>query len=283
MANVTPNPPPDDALPNNFNPFKHLQKIYIPQHNALVKRYFSDLPSDWKPNIASSRSSLRVACTMLNSDNELMMQLRHNLLFDILGYGRKDLVILHGSKDPYQPAATGHPKVVFYFTQDSQATPSEETRVEAEYSFRLWNETEESYTPAKALLLAQEVKRLFIQGGKGIVFTKGKNQYKYFHKERGYRLRIYSNSELEATSIIKKLLDLQNVPFDEDKLSVDQPKKSNAITNTTKTIYGKSRKAKNWRPTANVRFRYAFVELPQLNQQIFLIDTTYRNHSLVYP
>ncbi|MEH1827389.1 MAG: hypothetical protein V7L22_18835 [Nostoc sp.] len=80
MTEIVAATPPDDSLPDDFDPFEHLQTVYIPQHNAAVKRFFSDLPDDWKPNIATARSSLRTACTMLDNDNQLMMNLRHHLL-----------------------------------------------------------------------------------------------------------------------------------------------------------------------------------------------------------
>ncbi|MEH1849288.1 MAG: hypothetical protein V7L25_31040 [Nostoc sp.] len=61
-STVTAGDPPEDKLPDDFDPFQHLKEVYLPQHNAAVRLFFSDHPDDWKPNIATARSSLRVAC-----------------------------------------------------------------------------------------------------------------------------------------------------------------------------------------------------------------------------
>ncbi|MEH1887419.1 hypothetical protein [Nostoc sp.] len=43
---IVPASPPEDSLPEDFDPFEHLQNVYIPQHNAAVALYFKDLPTD---------------------------------------------------------------------------------------------------------------------------------------------------------------------------------------------------------------------------------------------
>ncbi|WP_375514427.1 hypothetical protein [uncultured Nostoc sp.] len=280
MTTITPAQPPDDKLPDNFDPFEHLQKIYIPQHNALVKRYFADLGDDWKPNIASSRSALRVACTMVDNDNQLMMNLRHHLLFDLLGYGKKDLGIFYGiPAESFQESVDGRPQVFLYFSQDSASVSEGEKKVEAEYSFRLMNETPATMTPVKAIALAKDIKQQFISGGQGVVFTKGKNIYKYYHEEHGYRLQVYGNTEVDTQDIITRLLKCQDILYDENRLVVSTPKKA-SITNQTATqlVYGKQKKKPRYRPVANVRFRYAYMYLRGNERPIYLVDATGRHH-----
>ncbi|MEH2437367.1 MAG: hypothetical protein V7K25_24555 [Nostoc sp.] len=277
---ITAATPPEDKLPDNFKPFDHLQKVYIPQHNALVKKYFSDHPEDWKPNVATARSSLRVACTMLDDDNEAIMNLRHHLLFDLLGYGKKDLGVFYGiPAEQFQESVVGRPQVFLYFTQDSASIPEGEIKVKAEYSFRLMNETPATMTPSKALAIAKEVKSQFVLNGQGIVFTKGKNIYKYYHEEHGYRLQIYGNTETDTQDIITRLLKCQNIPYDENRLVVSIPKKA-SITNPTETelVYGAKKKKPRYRPIVNVRFRYAYLYLRGKDRPIYLVDTTGRHY-----
>ena len=265
-----------DALPDDFQPFEHLQKVYIPQHNALVRRYFADLGDDWKPNIATARSSLRVACSMVDSDNQLMMSLRHHLLFDLLGYGRKGLGIFYGiPSQQFQESVEGRPQVFLYFSQDAASVPEGEKKAEAEYSYRLMNESPATMTPVKALVVATKVKQHFISAGQGVVFTKGKNIYKYYNEEHGYRLQIYGNTEADTQDIITRLLGCQDIPYDENKLVVSTPKKA-YITKQTETqiVYGKKQKKPRYRPIANVRFRYAYMYLRGNERPVYLIDTT---------
>lgn len=277
---ITAATPPEDKLPDNFKPFKHLQEVYIPQHNAIVKRYFSDHAEDWKPNIATARSSLRVACTMLNTDNQLMMTLRHNLLFDLLGCGKKDLGIFYGvPAEHFQESVDGRPQVFLYFSQDSASVPPVEKKVEAEYSFRLMNETPATMTPAKAIAIAKEIKKQFVSEGQGVVFTKGKNIYKYYHEEHGYRLQVYGNTEADTQDIITRLLKCQDISYDENRLVISSPKKSSITSQTeTQLVYGKKKKKPRYRPVANVRFRYAYMYLRGNERPVYLVDTTGRYH-----
>lgn len=280
MTTIIPKPPPEDSLPDKFDPFEHLQKIYIPQHNAVVKRYFSDLGADWQPNIASPRSALRVACTMTDNDNQLIMSLRHHLLFDLLGYGRKQLGVFYGiPAQQFQESVEGKPQVFLYFSQDSGSVPQGEKKVEAEYSFRVMDETSATMTPVKAIAIANKVKQHLVTGGQGVVFTKGKNIYKYYHEEHGYRLQVYGNTEADTQDIITRLLGCQNILYDENRLVISTPKKA-SITSQTQThvVYGKKKKKPRYRPVANVRFRYAYMYLRGNERPVYLVDTTGRHY-----
>lgn len=281
MTEIVPATPSDNSLPNDFDPFEHLQKVYIPQHNAAVKRFFSDLPDDWKPNIATPRSSLRTACTMLDNDNQLIMSLRHHLLFDLLGYGKSDLIIYHGAKEGLTPSVQGHPKVSLYFSQDTESIVAGEPRVDAEISFRLMQETQATFTPANALTIAQKIKQHFVTGNQGVVFTKGKTIHLYKDEVHGYRLQIYGNSKSDIVDIIQRCLEIQNLTYDENKLTVSTPEKNSDTSTQLQLSYGKERRKKRFRPVINVRFRYAFVEVPGYDKHVFLVDTTYTHNSLV--
>ncbi|MEH2322054.1 MAG: hypothetical protein V7K32_00325 [Nostoc sp.] len=274
--------PPDDRLPDKFQPFEHLQEVYLPQHNAIVRRYFSDHPDDWKPNIATARSSLRVACTMLDSDNQLIMNLRHHLLFDLLGYGKSNLIVYNGSFNDIAPPVAGHPRVYFYFSQDIESVPHGIPRVDAEYSFRLIKETAATYTKAKATALATLIKEFFIVNGQGIHFTKGKNIYSYNDPTNGYRLMIYAHQQTDAIPIIEKMLQCTEIVYDQHKLTLHEPLKDNTITPPEQLVYEKEIIPPKFRPTANVRFRYAYVQIPLVKKAVYLVDTTHRHTPLVH-
>ena len=279
--------PPTDALPDNFDPFEHLQKIYIPQHNALVKRYFSDLADDWKPNIASPRSALRVACTMVDNDNQLMMNLRHHLLFDLLGYGRKNLFVYYGSRDNIEPPVEGHPKIVFYFSQDAASVPSEQNyKADAEYSLRLMDlENTSTNLRTKLVEIANEIKTQFVESKKGIILTKGSLGVIYKDPKNGFSngRRVLTNTEADAIDLYRRMCNVIDVPFDEQKITVSNPKKTSTIGSVTETqvIMGKTRKKRAYRRVVNVRFRYAYALIPGEEKPVFLVDTTARYQSLV--
>ncbi|MEH1790326.1 MAG: hypothetical protein V7L23_33375 [Nostoc sp.] len=258
--------------------------MYYPQHNAAVALYFKDLPSDWKPNIATARSSLRVACTITPDDNELLIAMRHRLFWDLLGYGKTDLFLYQGSIDAITQPITGHPKVVLRFSQDKASIPPGGKMVDMECSFRLMQYTEATYTKALATTLATEIKSAFFVENQGYVFTKGKNIYNYLDTANGYRLLIRGNDQTSATTLIEMLLQLTGTTFDENKLSVSTPMKPNTITTTPQQhmVYGTEVNLPNYRPTTNVRFRDAFVKIPGLLKNIVLFDATGVRSALVH-
>ncbi|BAY74177.1 hypothetical protein NIES25_51690 [Nostoc linckia NIES-25] len=288
---ITPAQPPEDKLPDNFDPFEHLQKIYIPQHNALVKRYFSDLGDDWKPNIASSRSALRVACTMTDNDNQLMMNLRHHLLFDLLGYARKNLAIFYGSSLDTALPVSGHPQLFLYFSQDSQAVPVNGKRLDHEKSCRLTSYASKAgqampaITKANLLEIARELKTQFVEGNKGIVYTAGKVAVSYTDPVNGFPRggRWLVNSKPEAISLYQKLCNAIDRPFDINKINVVTPEKDSTTQSSTltDTVLGKQYKQAVYRPVVNLRFRYAYVSFGGSVSPIFLIDTTFKHTPLL--
>jgi hypothetical protein len=221
---VTAATPQEDALPDDYDPFQHLKQVYYPQHNAAVALFFNDLGSDWKPNIATARSSLRVACTITPDDNELLIAMRHRLFWDLLGYGNGNLIVYNGSKNDIAPPVDGHPKICFYFSQDAASVPPSTTKLDAEYSFRLMHETSATITKAKLISLATLIKEFFVEAGIGIQFTKGKNIYRYSDPANGYRLMVYANQETDALPIIEKMLECQEITYDANKLSTHEPK-----------------------------------------------------------
>ncbi|MEH2031321.1 MAG: hypothetical protein V7K67_16930 [Nostoc sp.] len=281
---VTAATPPEDALPDDYDPFQHLKQVYYPQHNSAVALFFNDLGSDWKPNIATARSSLRVACTITPDDNELLIAMRHRLFWDLLGYGKSDLFLYQGSIDAITQPATGHPKVTLYFSQDRASVPAGGIASDMEVSFRLMNYTGATYTKTLATSLANLIKSEFLFEGTGLVFTKGKNIYNYLDVAHGYRLLIRGNDQASATTLITQLLNLQEIAFDENKLSISTPEKSNLVGTVPaqQMIYGIEVNLPRYRPTVNVRFRYAFVKIPGLLKNIVLFDATGRRLALVH-
>jgi hypothetical protein len=90
------------------------------------------------------------------------------------------------------------------------------------------------------------------------------------------------STEADAVDVIKKMLQLTNTSYDEDRLSIGTPKRNNFQRSQKQLVYGKQVKIKRYRPTANVYFRYAYVEIPGKPKPVFLVDTTFNNTALVF-
>ena len=122
-------------LPNDFNPFEHLQKTYKTEFNRQVDSYFKDVEGNG--DLSSTRASLKLACRIIDNDNDAMMNMRHNLFFNVIGYSRKNLAVVYGEKWDSAPPVAGHPQLFFIFSQDASASPTEEEPLIREKSVRL--------------------------------------------------------------------------------------------------------------------------------------------------
>ncbi|MDZ8228298.1 hypothetical protein [Nostoc sp. ChiVER01] len=275
------------SLPDDFDPWKHLQKQYNQQHNLLVRKYFSDHDDNWVPNIGDPRSSLRVACTMTDSDNDAIRSMRHNFFYDLLGYARKNLLVYYGSRESIDPPVEGHPKIVFYFSQDSESVPAtQDYKADAEYSVRLMTLENTSINLHEKLVeIANEIKTQFVHNKQGIVHAKGNLCVSYKDPKHGFPngSKILSNNEADGISIYQKICNVVDVPFDELKINVGNPKKPSTTGTVTETqvIMGKTRKKRAYRRVVNIQFRYAYALIPGEPQPVFLIDTTQRYKPLV--
>ncbi|MFK0733221.1 MAG: hypothetical protein ACIWVG_19035, partial [Gloeotrichia echinulata HAB0833] len=74
----------------------------------------------------------------------------------------------------------------------------------------------------------------------------------------------------DAVDVIKKLLQLTNTIYDSDRLSIATPKRSDTATPENHIVYGTTKKKNKFRPVANVRFRYSYMEIPGKKEPVFL-------------
>ncbi|MGM3305100.1 hypothetical protein ACSQ6I_03795 [Anabaena sp. WFMT] len=277
-------------LPDDFNPFEHLQRTYISEFNRRVNRYFNDVQGNG--DLSGPRPSLKLACLMTDNDNDAMMTMRHDLFFDVIGYGRKNLAVVYGEKFASAPPVAGHPQLFLHFSQDGAAVPEGEPLIEHEKSCRLmkFSCTSDGVQPAitkpDMVAIANEIKTLFLDAKKGITYTTGNKSASYTDPENGFPKGNYLlvNSKADATNIYSKMCNAIDVPYKGDShVIVNDPDKASTTTATAgkSTILGKQVQNRRYRPTAILRFRYAYISLGNLVKPIFLIDTTLRNQSLV--
>lgn len=265
------------ALPEGFNEFEFLQDTLRRVHNKIIREEFSDLGGDdWDPDITVGRGALRHACTMKDDDSGIMESMRMWLFYVMLRKASDFQIPIYGiPTSDFQEVVEFRPQVKLVFAQDSDAVPDGKTAIRAEIGFRLINETSATMTEAKALKLAKAIKTTLITSSKGYVWSKGKILATYKDPSHGYSLQIYAMSDTEAETIIKKILEIQDHTFDADKFTTHTPKRS-SVNNPSGTslVYGKQRSKQRWRPTANVRFRYASLQIHGLPRDVILVDTT---------
>jgi hypothetical protein len=283
-------------LPANFDSWEHLQQTYMLEYNKRVDKFFSDVQGNG--DLSGPRPSLKLACRLKDGDNQATWDLRTSLFFDVIGYSRKNLAIVYGSRFDTAPPVAGHPQLFFVFSQDAAATPTEEPPIIHEKSVRLMKFSSASgdddgssntaITKANMTEIANEIKANFISSSRGITYTCGNKSASYTDPENGFAKGNYMlvNNRNDATEIYQKICNAIDVPFKTDKLIVNDPDKASTTTASAGkiTLLGKQVQNKRYRPVAILRFRLAYISLGTLIPPVILIDTTMRNKGLVsYP
>jgi hypothetical protein len=276
-------------LPTNFDSWEHLQQTYMLEYNKRVDKFFSDVQGNG--DLSNVRSSLKLACRLVDGDNEATWSLKTSLFFDVIGYSRKNLSIFYGSNLDVGVPVSGHPQLFLYFSQDAQAVPANGKKIDHEKSCRLTRysskagESLPAITRPNLLELATEIKSQFVTSGKGIVYTCGKVSVSYTDPANGFAKGNYClvNTKSEGIELYQKICNVIDRPFDINKINVGTPEKDSTTQQSTgsDTILGKPYKRRAYRPIANLRFRYAYVSFGNTAPPIFLIDTTYRNTALI--
>ena len=259
-------------LPSNFSPFEHLQDTFVRVHNELVRDEFSDLTDD--DDLQVPRSSLRVACKIVDDDSGIAMIMKSLLLMAYLHRARDFHPPLYAiPADTYQEQVMYQPQVILRFHEDLWAVQGNKTPVHSRISFRVHNETAQTITPADALRLGQAINREFGTGG-GYRFSRGKQRWLYLDKPRGYDLRLHVTSESEARQVINKVHDIRGHTPDWERLTQVNSNRAFPDNPGTELIYGKARPKVRRRPRATVRFQYAELHMMGLREPVILCDRT---------
>lgn len=243
--------------------------------NAEVYHWFKDV-EDESAKI-SSRKTLRDSLLIQAKES------RTSAMFKIQ-YFREFVQQTHLKPDVYGTPITTfhesflfHPQVELVFSQDSESIPKGRSRIDGEINFRLMGETAATITRSKALSLATKIANTLVSGAARYSYSKGKIITSYTDIEHGYKLQIYCISRIEGIEVIKKVLSIQDHPYNEGFLNVSTPEKESDNNPTgTHLVYGEQVKKPRWRPTANVYFRYATLKLSGLFRDVVLVDTTGR-------
>ena len=226
------------------------------------------------------RSKTKESVLLTGSDSEII---RHILQMEYEGGGTAG----GDSKNirENESILIGQPMVTFYFREFE---PKESRRpIEAEYSCRLMGFTDnpnevtpriELLTPANLKVLAEKIKTVFWPSGdiaSRFAYEKGKKSCSYRDIKNGYKLWILVKNEADGEKIVKKLLEVQNVIFNENKLvfsSVKNPVVAFPETDVKIQTLGKERNVRTARPEATMRFWKASIKLSLWPQKITLIN-----------
>lgn len=258
------------AISSNW---KNLKSFLRKSYNKEVNEWFRDV-DDPLPDNSTGRKQAKRACLILPKESQNMaliktLNFRYNVQ-QVHTWSNSYGLPIEG----YQEAVTFRPQVHLFFRQDMQAVPAGRRSVEGQIGFRLMDETPATMTEAKAKALALKIKQEFTPNN-GYIWKKGKKKYTYFDRSLGLDLRILSISDTEGKQLINRVLDILGSEFIDDYFQEIIPQKD-SMNNPqgTNLVYGKQRKKQRWRPTANLRFRYATLTIHGMQNRIVLVDRT---------
>lgn len=267
-------------LPENFSDWEHFQSTLIQVQNRRVRREFLGEDDD---SIATPRSSLKQACLLKDNDSAIQTLNRLWLFYIVLGEARALHPPLYTMPmDIYQQTVQFAPQVTLFFAESKDDTDEEFPPLDAQLSFRIQNETHETFSPANARIFANKIRAEFA-GGTLYRWQKGRIKMVYKDKSKKYQLTVNVSTESTGRDLIGKILSLQGDTIDNDHLSISRRAGNPPILPPSKNIYGKTRRLPRKRPVGYVRFRYAEAHIWGLNNAITLVDATgTRPDSLIY-
>ena len=265
------------ALPEGFSSWEHLQSVLQQSYNRIVRESFRDVGEDnWEDDISTPRGSLRVACTIRDDDSAVMSNIRMMLFYMVL----RQASDLHPPlytipSDTYQQSVKFMPQVTMYFREDLEDVESGYSPIDANVSFRLYNETAESLTPTNALTLANRIKNEFATGG-GYRWKKGRVKVSYQEPERGYNFLVYGSTKADSIDVIRKAMSIQGHVPNSEKMTVVEREANPPTVPPLQRVYGQTRRAPRRMPVGYVRFRYAELHIHGIPNAITLVDSTWR-------
>lgn len=172
----------------------------------------------------------------------------------------------------FQDAWTFYPQIKLVFYQLSDETRNNNPRVTGEITYRVINETEETFTEVNARTRAQRIKTLFTEP-ELFIWQKGKDMFTYKDQKNGYNFQLLCKNELEARKIITQVIAIENKQPEWEKLVVHESKATYPEIPGTKRIYGEQRRLPRRRPLEDIKFRYAELHLWGLTKPVTLVDT----------
>lgn len=239
--------------------------------NAEVYRHFRDVDD----STLGSRLTLRNSLLIQANESRTSAQFKVSYFREFIQKVHSLPAVIGVRKDELDQGfdIEYKPLVTLYFQQDTDAVTPGLAPITAETSFRLMDESKDTLTKAKIELLARTIKNEFALG-QGYTFNKGKVIAHYQDKKRGYHLQIYVTNESEGERVVKKILSIQGHTYDDKKFRHTNPKKDSVNTTTKVIVAGKEYNEPRWRPTASVRFQWAYLTFHTNPDPIYLVDRT---------
>ena len=259
------------ALPDDFSPAQHLLSMLIGTHNRFVQKTFIGVPD---ADLEHPLGGMKLACLIAEDDTIDLIILRMflywfefkgNLPIPVFGIQTTDFMA--------ELQIPSKPQVTLKFYEDSSEFLWENnlSPAKSEISWRIMSQTSATITPAYAKEIALQIKEAFGEGN-GFTWERGTVQVTYKDLPKGVNFRLLAESKSEAIRVIKKVLSLIDVPFQEKKVITATIDEIFPVVPPVEEIYGQLRKLPRKHPITTVRFRRAELSIYGLKEPVLLVD-----------
>lgn len=262
---------------NDIELFQSFCRRYV---NRLVREHFSDIDDDSASlSLDVPRQAIKRIC--LHDDNDpIILTIGRLLVWWVEAKGLFDEFIYGIPSTDFEIANTYYPQVKLHFKEDRYNAASNNRRpARSEVSFR-WREN--SYSTTNINGLVRDIGNAF--GRPPLVYTKGRIQYTYVDKTKGYYFQINANSESDAKEVIRTAINIQDAGEpDWDNNFRQHIDTKNYNTPGTVTVMGETKRKPKKRPIATVKFAYAELFIPGTTKPLVLVDVSgYKVGALEY-
>lgn len=254
------------TLPANFSSTEHLQDLVRRFANREVNDWFRDV--DDETNLQAPRASLKLGCLHQEQDSINQTILRMFLFWLVVSGEQRFGSKVYGIPiQEHQASVRFKPQIMLYFEQpwaEREVFNGERiSPVTGEISVRLRTEEFDTISESELRSLGQLIKSKF-GGTTPKRWTKGKNYFTYYDKEKGHQFRLLVRTRSDGRDLLSEVLSLigenPNWEFANWKENEDA---SSAYPESarTATVLGKARRLPRRRPNATVDFQYAIAHV----------------------
>ncbi|MEH2119023.1 hypothetical protein [Nostoc sp.] len=230
-------------------------------YNSEVLAHFSDLP------INSQREAVKNLCLVQLNDSILIAQQRIRFFREEVQKTHLKPIIIGQPKIDLDADVKYHPEISVEFQQSLISVPRGEYPKNARISWRLMDETSESFTFTKMNAMAALVYQHFFQNR--FTFKKGKIIGWYISLVDGLNLQLYCLDEVEAERVAKYVVQSIGKTWNDKIFKTTKPKRDNTIAPQQITVLGKQENAPTWRPNITVNAYKANITIWGANNEEF--------------
>ncbi len=254
---------------NDIETFQSFCRKYV---NKLVKEHFSDIASNDPGTLSLEipRQAIKRVCLHEDTD-PMMLTIGRLLLWWVEAKGLFEDVIYGIPSTDFEITNTYYPQVKLHFREDKYIAANNDRRpARSEVSFR-WRENDYSTTNVNSLInqLVDKFARPIMS------YKKGRTQYTYVDKSKGYYFQMNTDTEADAKKIIEAAIRIQddNEPDWENNFREHKDNK-NYTTRETIRVMGETLVKPKKRPIANVKFAFVELFIPGKTKPLVILDAT---------